>query len=409
MCGGNWDIWAVDLNGNGLQPTHWREYVRRFNLEDSWHSSLALQGWLDHPLRLLVHSRAGTADFLQAAAASADGLPGTDPPQKITFGTGAEMQASVAANGRIAVGSLAYEAHIWGVPIDDSGRTSGPVRQLTAELPDEIQPVLSDNAEHLVFLSSKSTPPQLYGKDLTTGRIRRLSENHGSVKMAPAIGRGGSEVLYADVSRAPTSLFAVPFAGGVPQKFALAGTAEAPSDWARNGNALLLMQHPETSPGHFSIYGADINSGKVVPLIQDPEHDVFQAHFSPDARWITFNILANGRSRLFIAPFRWASIPPAEWIPITGDTEWADKPRFSNDGTSVLFSSDRDGFRCIWAQRLTPDMHPAGAEFPVYHSHGSQVSIRNGPLSDQGMSVGKGLLAFDQTEFKGNIWILEPR
>ena len=408
MCGGSGDIWAADLSGKGPRPTGWRDYAERFHVEDTWLTGAALQGWLDHPLRLLVHARSGTADFLQSAAASSDGNPGTDPPARVTFGTGAEVQASSAANGRIAIGSLAYEAHIWGVPLDDSGRATGPARQLTTELPAETQPALSDNGQHLVFVSSKSVPPQLYGKDLTTGRLRRLSQDNAWIKMPIAIGLGGSEVLYADISSTPMSLFAVPFAGGVPQKFALSSTSATPSDWARKGNALLLTQHPESSPGHFSIAAADTSNGKVTPLIQDPGHDVFEAHFSPDARWVTFTVLDNSTSRVFIAPFRLAPIPPGEWIPVTGDTAWTDKPRFSNDGRSILFSSDRDGFRCIWAQRLTPAMRPTGDQFAVFHSHGSQLSIRNGPLSEEGMSVGQGLLVFDQTEFKGNIWMLEP-
>jgi Tol biopolymer transport system component len=408
MCGGRTDMWAADLSGKGPQPTGWRDYVRRFHVEDSWLAGVTLEGWLVHPLRILVHARSGTADFLQSAAASSDGSPGTDPPARVTFGTGAEMQASSAANGRIAIGSLAYGAHIWGVPVDDSGHAIGPARQLTTELPDETQPALSDNGQHLIFVASKSVPPQLYGKDLTTGRLRRLSQDSAWIKTSVAIGRGGSEVLYTDISSTPMSMFAVPFAGGVPQKFALSSTVPTPSDWARNGNTLLLTQHPESSPGHFSIAAADTSNGKVIPLIQDPGHDVFEAHFSPDARWITFTVLDNSTSRVFIAPFRLAPIPPAEWIPITEDTAWTDKPRFSNDGMSILFSSDRDGFRCIWAQRLTPAMRPIGDQFAVFHSHGPQLSIRNGPLSEEGMSVGKGLLVFDQTEFKGNIWMLEP-
>jgi len=35
--------------------------------------------------------------------------------------------------------------------------------------------VLSDNGEHLVFYSGRSIPLELYGMDLVTGRVRRLS------------------------------------------------------------------------------------------------------------------------------------------------------------------------------------------------------------------------------------------
>jgi serine/threonine protein kinase/Tol biopolymer transport system component len=384
MCEGRWDLYASDPAGKKLQSTGWREYLARFHLGEGWNSGGDLAGWLDHPVRLLGHLRDGAADYLVALSALPDGAPGGGNPQRITFGTGAEMQASVATNGRIAVGGLTYESHVWGLPIDDSGRPTGSVRQLTTDLPNETLPMISDNGEHLVYLSTKSVPSQLYGKDLAGGRLRRLSQDTVPVKMAAAISPDGSEVLYTGISHDHASaIYAVPFAGGVPQKLPLLNAGGSASDWARNGNAILT-------------------------LIEDPNHDFIEPHFSQDARWFTFNTLENGRSRVYIAPFRWEPIPRSDWRAITPETNWSDKPRFSRDGSSLLFTSDRDGFRCIWAQRLTPDMRPDGQPVAIFHSHGSQFSIRNGSLSDESMSIGKGWLVFDQTELRGNIWTLDP-
>jgi eukaryotic-like serine/threonine-protein kinase len=407
MCGGKTNAWVNDVSGADLQPTGWGDYGVRFHLKEEWQVESGLEGWLDHPLRLVVHARAGAADFLLAAPASPDGMNGVGPPEKVTFGTGAETQASIASTGRVAIGSLAYEAHIWGLPMDDSGRPAGSARQLTAEFPREVGPVLSESGRHLLFFSSKSIPPQLYGKDLDTGAVRRLSQDNSWVKTEAGIDRAGSEVLYLDESR--RSVFFVPFSGGVPQVLPLSRSNLAVYDWASERNALLAIQFPDSpGAGRFSIDAANLGTGQVVPLIQDPNHDVFEPHFSPDARWVTFTVADNGESRIFIARFRWAAIPKSDWQAITTDTSWNDKPRFSVDGRSLLFTSNRDGFRCIWLQRLTPDMHPEGDPIPVFHSHGLQLSIGNGPLGAQSMSIGKGWLVFDQTELKGNIWMLEP-
>jgi eukaryotic-like serine/threonine-protein kinase len=411
VCGGKTNAWANDVSGANLQPTGWGDYGARFHLKEEWHVESGLEGWLDHPLRLVVHARAGAADFLLAAPASPDGMKGVGPPEKVTFGTGAETQASIASTGRVAIGSLADEAHIWGLPLDDSGRPTGSVRQLTAEFPREVGPVLSPDGQHLLFVSSKSVPPQLYGKDLSSGALRRLSQDSSWVKMQAATDRAGSQVLYFDEAR--DSVLSVPFSGGVPQVVSLSQNDVAIYDWASNSKALLLLQYPNSpGGGHFSIDAADPETGRVSPLIQDPSHDLFEPHFSPDARWVTFTAADNGESRIFIARFRWAAIPRSEWQAITPaiskDTSWNDKPRFSVDGRSLLFTSNRDGFRCIWVQRLTADMHPEGDPVPVFHSHGLQLSLGNGPLGAQSMSIGQGWLVFDQTELKGNIWMLEP-
>jgi serine/threonine protein kinase/Tol biopolymer transport system component len=407
MCRGKMNAWANDVSGTKLEPTAWADYGTQYHLKHAWHAESELEGWLDRPLRLVVHSRAGAADFLLAAPASPDGMRGVAPPEKVTFGTGAETQASIASTGRVAIGSLSYEAHIWGLPLDDSGRPTGSARQLTAEFPGEVGPVLSANGRRLLFLASKSVPPQLYGKDLSTGAVRRLSQDNSWVKVQAATDRAGSQVLYFDEVR--DAMFSVPFSGGVPQILSLSQNNVAVYDWANDGKALLLLRYPNSpGGGHFTVDTANLQTGQVAPLVQDPDSDIFEPHFSPDARWFTFTVADNGQSRIFIAPFRGAAIPKSDWQPITTDASWNDKPRFSVDGKSLLFTSNRDGFRCIWAQRLTADMHPEGDPIPVFHSHGLQLSIGNGPLGEQSMSIGKGWLVFDQTELKGNIWMLEP-
>jgi hypothetical protein len=63
-------------------------------------------------------------------------------------------------------------------------------------------------------------------------------------------------------------------------------------------------------------------------------------------------------------------------IPIA-DSGWEDKPHFSSDGKLIFFSSDRDGYRCIWAQAVGSNMHPTGAPFAVYHAHERRRSLRN--------------------------------
>jgi hypothetical protein len=114
----------------------------------------------------------------------------------------------------------------------------------------------------------------------------------------------------------------------------------------------------------------------------------------------------DGRSEVFVTPFRKGLVPRGEWIPIA-DTGWDDKPHFSVDGKMIFFSSDRDGYRCIWAQPVTSDMHPAGSPFAVYHAHERRRSLRNLGYAFE-IAVGPDMVFFDQQELKGNIWLLEP-
>jgi hypothetical protein len=105
-------------------------------------------------------------------------------------------------------------------------------------------------------------------------------------------------------------------------------------------------------------------------------------------------------------PFRKALVPRSEWIPVT-DSQWDDKPRFSHNDKLIFFMSTRDGFRCIWAQRLGPDMHPAGSPFAVYHSHQRRRTLGQS-IADFQMDVGPNMIVFNQVERTGQIWLLEP-
>src|SRR5262249_17481492 len=143
-------------------------------------------------------------------------------------------------------------------------------------------------------------------------------------------------------------------------------------------------------------------------LLNHPSYALFQPQFSPDDRWVSFNGTAAGRSRIFVAPVRGAGlIPESEWIAIT-DSVWDDKARWSPDGNLLYFISDRDGFRCIWAQRLEPaSKRPLGPAIPIYHAHEARRSMMNvgsGPLE---ISVARDKIVFNMSEQTGNIWMLQ--
>ena len=81
--------------------------------------------------------------------------------------------------------------------------------------------------------------------------------------------------------------------------------------------------------------------------------------------------------------------------------------RWSPDGNMIYFSSNRDGFRCIWARRLNPlTKEPVGDAFPVYHSHAARLSMQALPDSGAiGLAVARDRIIFAQAERAANIWI----
>ena len=101
-----------------------------------------------------------------------------------------------------------------------------------------------------------------------------------------------------------------------------------------------------------------------------------------------------------------ASFPKSEWISITDGTQWDDKPRWPPDGDLLYFTSERDGYRCLWAQRLEPrTRRPAGAPFAVSHFHSSRRSMLNVGLTSLEIAVAPDRIVFVQGDVTGNIWL----
>jgi len=113
--------------------------------------------------------------------------------------------------------------------------------------------------------------------------------------------------------------------------------------------------------------------------------------------------------QVFVAPIRTIPIPRAEWIPITDDKGLNRNAAWSADGNRVYFLSDRDGFRCIWAQNLDAiSKRPVGEAFAVYHAHSARLALTHiGGVGQTSLSATKDQVFYSQPELSGNVWMID--
>src|SRR5262249_4853780 len=139
--------------------------------------------------------------------------------------------------------------------------------------------------------------------------------------------------------------------------------------------AILIQQQHGSSP--LGVDTLKLPSRATSGFLQHPGWNLANPQFSPDSRWVAFHaILGPVRRQIFVSPVvDGAATDQSRWIPIT-DGQWLDRnATFSADGSLLYFLSERDGFRCIWAQRLNRQMRPQGAAFAVVHLHRSKRSL----------------------------------
>jgi hypothetical protein len=172
-----------------------------------------------------------------------------------------------------------------------------------------------------------------------------------------------------------------------------------PLGWSPDGRTL-IFEHDLADRWRWGFFQLDLQSFTKTAFLEAPGLRLLSANLSNSGQWITFDGDNGENSSVFAAPVRKGPVPKSECINIAfGAREL--RPHFSRDDKLIFFTSERDGFRCIWAQRLGSDMHPAGAPFGVYHLHQPRRTVGY-------LAVGPAMIAFDLRERTGDIWILEP-
>jgi len=420
-------IWSPDGSrilflgecGNDV-PTAWVSALDGKDLKSNRDvPGVPVDQWISDPPRLLIHQRLGDATYIVAMPVSADGTRVTGPSQRLTSFTDNVTHLSAAWNGRMAFSVSGVVSHIWGLPIDGRGQATGEPKQITYGSAGEREPFLSRDGRKVAFVSQRPNGLRLFYKDLATGQERNLSAD-GYGFWSPVFSPDGTEIMCAHSPflgteplsfSGPPFIYRVPLSGDLPKKIWDKSFVDFLWDWAPDGKTLLFFTRDDPSkPLKGMVRQLDLDSLSTTMFLDDPEFALWQAHFSHDGRWVTFNATTNGTSHIYVAPFRKALVPRSEWIAIT-DGKWDDKPRFSYDDRQIFFMSslgDLDGqvgrFR-FWAQRLKADMRPDGKPVAVYPSEKSQ---RSPAFAGDEIGVGPKLVVFYHEQATGNICLLEP-
>ena len=350
--------------------------------------------WIPNPPRLLSWRRVADAYVVTAVPVSADGTKVAGTPQKLTSVTDQLVHVAAALDGRMVLSTSTSKAHIWGLPIDANGGSAGEPKQITYGSEDEMRPSLARDGRRMAFMSVRANVHRIFYKDLTTGRETELSTD-GSNYTSPLFMPDGAGIMCNH-----GFLEYMPLSGDLPRKIWEGDANFTLWDFSPDGKILLFL----TAPRWGVVRQLDLDSQSATTFLDESDLDAWQAHFSHDGRWVTFNAATRDEkfSHIYVVPFR--KTPPlrSEWIPIT-HRDWDDKPQFSADDKRIIFvSGNADGSRRFWSQKLRADMRPDGYPVPLYSSKDSQV------ITNDDISVGPLLIVFTQADQTGNIYLLEP-
>ena len=415
------DLWAVSLDGQPSRQTGIFGALERQGFSIGFDRIPRLSQW--NAGRLLFSASYGDGLNVWRMPVSSEGRS-AGPAERLTSGTTLETSPVISQEGNLIFASLNLKTSIWSLPVDaDRGVATGEMKKIveeTARFPSisldgrmlafnrtrrgAVSGSPSERPHQIVSLGSFAMPPhlQVMLKDLWTGTETAISDANGA-NQHPEISRDGTLIAFTEGGKVYMSRV-----GDGPPKLILEERKRFKIwDWSPDNRRLLGFSFGE------GISMIDVSSKRQFPFLGNSEYQPFQTKFSPDGRWVTFVACGNGKPggecRLFVAPLKGdGSAESADkWMAVDHPSRWDDKPRWSPNGDSLYFVSDRDGDLCLWVQRLdSRTKRPDGAPAVLRHFHDARLAMSNIGTGSLEIDVARDKVVMGLGELAGNIWSL---
>jgi Tol biopolymer transport system component/DNA-binding winged helix-turn-helix (wHTH) protein len=331
---------------------------------------------------------------------------------RLTTGSGPDAGAAISADGRrLAFTAKSQRIRTWLFPFDAAaGQIRGSGEAVTSPGRLSAEPNLSRDGTKVAFfvphgesvgLNYMDVRNEVWVKSLVDGsEVPVLSDEYS--RWFPLWSSNGSQLVYERRNRRTNERQLMLWSSQSHEEKIL-GSSILASDWSPDGKWLVdsnkgLWLVPVAAAPHAEAAKQKITSDQTYTAL-------YQAHFSPDSRWIVFEAVAdypNLESGIFVVPTSGGS-----WIRITDGKHWDDKPRWSPDGKTIFFVARRDGFFNVWGIHFDPAAgKTVGAPFQVSKFKSPRLMIPRW-IPPVGISLTQDKLALTMAEESGGIWVLD--
>jgi serine/threonine-protein kinase len=236
----------------------------------------------------------------------------------------------------------------------------GKVTQLTFEPGLEIEPAISPDGKFVAYAAGPLADTRVYVRQ-RGGRPVALVPDSGPPQRRPLWSPDGTRILF----ETDADLFVMPALGGAPRIMAKGACCAA---WSPDGRQVAYVRSPRRF-GNVerpeSIYVAPLDGGpsRFVGLVFDPH----SLTWSPDGRWLA---LVSGNDAFAVGTQQFGNKGPSAVVlvpavggapvPVTDNASLNMSPVWTPDSRRMLFVSDREGARDVYAVRLANSGIPAG-------------------------------------------------
>jgi len=288
---------------------------------------------------------------------------------------------------------------VWSIPMGaNRGTASGQPQQITDGGINQVPSITADGTK-LVYVSNKTGVRDIWLRESATGVETSLTR-FAHIGVRPALSLDGSRLAYSAATAEGGCSVVLTELGREFRASTLQGCFNI-WGWSTDGLSLAVYT-PKAEVRAVDLFS--LGAGQRRPLLTHRSYSFFDVEFAPHSGWIAFTAGPSAaNSQIYVAPFRGGAILQSEWIPIT--REGASFSAWSPDGGMLYFGSKRDGFQCIWSQKLDSTKRPAGSPVAVQHFHSIAFGSYMVNASDYHMSVAKDRLALNLAKGTANLWV----
>jgi len=329
----------------------------------------------------------------------------TGPAEQITSGPGMKFYTSVQPGGPIIYHNLTWVANIWTLAASPNlGLVSGEPIPVSQDLMAKFNPSISRDGSRLaygVFGGLKRAYTDVRLKNLVSGEEKIIPVSGAQVANMSILSPDGSVLSYRDEVEGELRTFIVSGQDTTGRKVC--------------DSCVILGFFPDPN---FALIREDdkrllrfnIATGEKTILLEAGAGRIKEPALSPDGRWISFvHGKPDGRVAIYVAPLIENPIPASDWILLFDEEFYLGSPAWSPDGNRLYYLSERDGFCCLWTQKLDPQTkRQDGDTKGVYHVHNLRFSM-NMPRGNATVAVAEDKFALWMGETTGNIYMATPK
>jgi Tol biopolymer transport system component/DNA-binding winged helix-turn-helix (wHTH) protein len=334
--------------------------------------------------------------------------------ERLTTGAGPDTEAAVSRDGmRLAFTAKSEHVRAWIFPFEAShSRLSGRGEPITSSGGRAVGPNLSPDGKKLVFGIERTGTWEMWQKSLVDGHEAPIITDE-YVRQSPQWSPDGTRLAYQRERPGERQLMLWSAKNRTEEPLTTSDVIgwQLVHDWSPDGKALLVSRAASDETQPFEVWLIPIAAAPHAEtaarrIISSPTCNLFQAHFSPDGRWITFQATTDTATGIDAVLYV-TSAAGGPWIRLGQGKHWNDKPRWSPDGKTIYFLSGRSGFFNVWGVHFNPAQGtPVGSPFAVtaFDKPSWMISQR---IEGAELSVTQHRLSLLMEETSGSIWVLD--